>query len=83
MKLLGIDYGTKRVGISLSDESGKMAFPHDVFKNDKKLVDNVKSICEEETVSAIVMGESKDYKQKENPLMVDIYKFKTFLDLFL
>ena len=41
MRRIGIDYGTKRVGVSLSDESGKMAFPHGVFSNDDTLLKNI------------------------------------------
>ena len=33
MRYLGIDYGTKRVGVALSDENGKMAFAHSVIPN--------------------------------------------------
>ena len=35
MKYLGIDFGSKRVGIAVSDENGQMAFPHSVILNDK------------------------------------------------
>ena len=34
MKFLGIDYGTKRIGLALSDEDGKLAFPKETLKND-------------------------------------------------
>jgi len=30
MKYLGIDYGTKRIGLARSNEGGTMAFPHGV-----------------------------------------------------
>ena len=33
MRYLGIDYGTKRIGIAFSDEKGKMAFAHSVIPN--------------------------------------------------
>ena len=38
MKILGIDYGTKRVGIALSDEGGNLAFPRIVLTNDTHLL---------------------------------------------
>jgi RNase H-fold protein (predicted Holliday junction resolvase) len=31
--ILGIDYGTKRVGIALSDTSETLAFPREVLQN--------------------------------------------------
>jgi len=38
MRHLGIDYGTSKVGIALSDEAGTMGFPHSVMQNDEKLM---------------------------------------------
>ena len=44
MRFLGIDYGAKRIGVALSDEKGKMAFPHSVIANigAKKALVNIK-----------------------------------------
>ena len=36
---MGIDFGRKRVGIALSDEEQKIAFPKIVYPTDKKLVE--------------------------------------------
>ena len=33
MRYLGIDYGTKRIGIALSDDDGRMAFPAGIIEN--------------------------------------------------
>jgi putative Holliday junction resolvase len=56
MRLLGIDYGTKRVGVALTDESGAMAFPHDTFLNDAMLRERLEALAEEKGVSMIVIG---------------------------
>lgn len=80
MRLLGIDYGLKRVGIALSDESGVFAFPHSVLKNDKNLLKNVVDICIKEGVKNIVIGESLDYKGKCNPIMEEVDLFKNMLE---
>ena len=66
MRYLGIDYGTKRVGLALSDEGGNMAFPLAVVKNDAKLNDTIVSFVKEKQVGAIVIGHSLDMKGKEN-----------------
>ncbi len=58
MRLMGIDYGTKRVGIALSDDKGMMAFPHSVLPNDDVLVKAIAKIVTKETVEKIVMGHS-------------------------
>ena len=76
MRYLGIDYGAKRVGLSLSDEEGGMAFPYKIIKNDLELVDKIHNICGEEDVSAIVLGESHDLSGKPNKIMGSIEEFK-------
>ena len=39
-KLIGIDYGEKKVGIALSDDSGTIAFPKEIIKNDPRETKN-------------------------------------------
>jgi len=80
MRFLGIDYGSKRVGVALSDLSGQFALPHLVLQNDKKLLPNIKKICEENFVEEIVLGESRDFKGQENPIMKKINLFKDQLE---
>lgn len=80
MKILGIDYGSKRIGIAISDEGGKVAFPKTVLLNDKKLFDNLETLIKEEDISQIVLGESKDFKMKDNPIMKEIIFFKKTLE---
>ncbi len=80
MKFLGIDYGSKRVGIALSDTEGGMAFPHTVLPNNKKLITTIKEICDKEHVAVIVLGESLDYKMKPNVIMEKITPFKKGLE---
>ena len=76
MRYLGIDYGAKRVGLALSDEEGRMAFPYKIIKNDLELVDNIHNICGKEEVSAIVLGESHDLSGQPNKIMGSIEEFK-------
>ena len=75
MRYLGVDYGTKRVGLALSDEGGVMAFPYKVLKNEKTLVDDIHNICGTENVNAIVIGESLDLSGQPNKLMDSIKLF--------
>ncbi|MDD5068094.1 MAG: Holliday junction resolvase RuvX [Candidatus Pacebacteria bacterium] len=79
MKYLGIDYGSKRVGIATSDEGGKIAFPKVILPRDAKLLDEIQKICTEEEIGEIVIGESVDYKGQPNSIMKDILIFKTAL----
>lgn len=60
MKYLGIDYGTKRIGLALSDDEGRMAFPLSVFQNDGSALKQIVDLVATEKVEGIVMGESKN-----------------------
>lgn len=76
MKLMGIDYGSKRVGIALSDDGGEMAFPKEVLLNDKNFFENIKKIVLENNVEIIILGESLDFQNKPNAIMKEVNPFK-------
>ena len=80
MRYLGIDYGAKRIGLSISDEDGKIAFPYKIIKNDLELVDSIHNICGHENISAIILGESHDLSGKPNKIMGSIEEFKRNLE---
>lgn len=79
MRFLGIDYGSKRVGLALSDASGRFASPYLVLPADSKLVSKIVAICEKEGVEKIVIGESKDLRGALNPIMKKVEKFREAL----
>lgn len=79
MRYLGIDYGIKNVGVALSDEEGKLAFPKAVLPNDNYLSSELKAIIRSHDVGGVVIGESKDYKMKDNPIMRNIRLFSELL----
>lgn len=68
-KLMGIDFGTKRVGVALSDVEAHVAFPHSVLKNSPTLSEDISKIAHIEEIEKIIIGESKDFNMKDNPLM--------------
>lgn len=80
MRYLGIDYGTKRIGLSLSDIEGKMAFPHKVILAEDDALAVILSLCKAEGVGEIVMGESKNFSGEDNPVMKKIQLFKIALE---
>ena len=67
-RLMGIDYGTKRVGIALSDDAGRVAFPRATLPNDKFLASALKEMIEGSAVAEVVIGESKDNAGHDNPV---------------
>jgi len=77
---MGVDYGGKRVGIALSDETGRFAYPYEVMKNGKTLAQRVSKVCEKERVGRVILGRSLDYKMKPNVVMSRIENFKNELE---
>ena len=80
MKYLGIDYGTKRIGLATSDENGKIAFPLSVLENDNKFIENLRQIIEEKEIKSVIIGESKNYKMQDNAIMTEILDLKSIIE---
>jgi len=68
-RLLGIDFGEKRVGLALSDEGARLAFPHTTLPNNRDLINEVSAIVTEYEVEKVVIGDSKDFNMRENKIM--------------
>lgn len=75
MRYLGIDYGTKKIGLALSDESGDFAFPHSVIPAGADALTTVATLCTKENVATVVMGRSRTYSNEENPVMNEARHF--------
>jgi len=75
MRFLGIDYGTKRIGIAVSDENIILAFPKGILLNNLNIFKNLEEILKTENVSEIVVGESVDFKGQENVVSKEIEIF--------
>lgn len=78
---MGIDYGSKKVGIAFTDESGTMAFPHGVIPNDTKLLSTIIALVKEKKVAEIVIGHSLDKNGKENKIHTSVEELMTDLTL--
>ncbi len=74
-RFLGIDYGTKRIGVAISDENGVLAFPKEIILNKIDTFKNLGKIIKEENISEIVIGESVDFSGKLNALSARIEVF--------
>jgi putative Holliday junction resolvase len=83
---IGIDYGTKRIGVAVSDEAWKIAFPLEVVKNGpskkerESALNIIRNICEKNDALVVVIGESKDFKNKDNQIMEEVRDFKEYLE---
>jgi putative Holliday junction resolvase len=75
MRFLGIDYGTKRIGVAISDENHTLAFPKEIILNDKDTFKKLSAIIKNEKVQSVVVGESVDFSGKLNVLSARIEVF--------
>lgn len=80
-RVMGIDYGSKRIGIAISDENQNFALPLVVIKNDDLTIPEIQKIIKDNNVSEIVIGESRNYKGEANTILLDSLEFKRQLEL--
>jgi len=62
MRLLGIDFGQKRIGLAISDPLGLTAQPLEVLQNGPLVFKKISDICKEKQVSKIIVGLPKTLK---------------------
>ncbi len=79
MRLLGIDYGSKKIGLALTDSQGMMAFPHSVIPNDDNVLKTLETLVAKEGIEEIIIGHSLNKEGNPNrihelveALMLDI-----------
>ena len=74
MKYLGIDCGTKRIGIAVSDDTGSIAFPLTTLQASSSVTEEIISLAEDTKAQTIVLGESYNFQGEKNPIMEQIKK---------
>lgn len=62
MRYLGLDLGTKTLGIAISDKTGVIASFYDSIRYDdeEQLIERIKNIVEKESVDKLVLGLPKN-----------------------
>ena len=78
MKYLGIDYGHKRIGLALSDDSGVLARPLHIIES-KNALENITNLIEEHNIEIIVIGESTNSSGAHNPIHTEAKQFVELL----
>src|SRR3989344_4541654 len=75
MKYLGIDFGTKRVGVAVSDAEGTIAFPRTTFATDDRLLPQLVELAKDEKVVTIGVGDTRSFSGLENPVTKESDEF--------
>ena len=82
-KFLGIDYGLKRTGLSITDTDKIFSFPLETVDT-LKLIIYLKTLIEKENISRIIIGQpmrfSGEYSEVENSIIKFIASLSSFFD---
>ena len=85
MRLIGLDYGSKTVGVAISDPSGILASPVETIwrqeeVNLKQTVRRIRSLCEEYEVHTIILGFPKNMNNTIGERAEKVLGFQRRLD---
>ena len=82
MRYLGLDLGTKTLGIAISDRLGTISNPYKTIKYSSKeeLVKEIKKIIDEENVQAIALGFPKNMDNSIGDAGTRSIEFKKLLE---
>ena len=78
MRILAIDYGTKRIGLAVSDESQTLAREFNIL-SPKKFWQEIKKIILENEIIKIVLGLPLGLSGGETQKTKEVYEFKNKL----
>lgn len=79
-RILGIDYGTKRIGLALGDEEQKIALPFDVLQNKVGFIGKLRRIIEDEKIYRLVVGIPLNMSGKDSKKTGEARKFIQLLE---
>lgn len=55
-KILGVDYGLKRVGLAVTDPDRVVVFPRETLRNDEHLIPDLLQMCASERIFVVLFG---------------------------
>ncbi len=74
-RVLGVDYGSQRVGLSLSDPLGIIAQPIEALQNDSSLFIHLQQLSARENLKLIVVGMPFNLKGQRAQKTDEVQKF--------
>ena len=83
-RCIGIDLGSKRVGLALSDKMNMIASPYRtlIVKNEQDLLDQLRLIIVDLKVKTIVLGLPLNMNGKDSAQTKKVREFKSVLSIF-
>ena len=83
-RCIGIDLGSKRVGLAISDKMNMIASPYKTltFKNEQDLLDQLRLIIVDFKVKSIVLGLPLNMNGEDSAQTKKVREFKSVLSIF-
>ena len=80
-RALGIDFGTKRVGLALSDRSNMIASPYKTlnYVSEKDLINQLETIISKNDIEILVLGLPINMKGEDTAQTMKVRNFKEIL----
>lgn len=82
-RIMGIDFGVKRIGIALSDSMKMFSIAHKTILNNSTTLEELENIIKEKNVIKIILGipnEQRQKKESKTSVIIDVKKFKDKLE---
>ena len=82
MKYLGLDYGSVRCGVAISDKLGIIASTYEVikYKSTEELIKRIEEIIKDEKIEKIILGDPKNLDGSISDRSEKTYEFKNLLE---
>ena len=82
-RIMGIDFGMKRIGIALSDLLKMFAYAHKTILNNSSTLLELEKIVKEKNVTKFILGIPHEERQKKNKDLLDMYSAAIILQEYL
>lgn len=79
-RIIAIDYGSKRIGLALSDPLKIFAYAYKTILNDASLWENLSAVINEKKVSRILLGIPDSDRAGRTSVKEQILKFKADIE---
>ncbi len=79
-RLLGIDFGLKRIGLALTDPLMTFAYPYKTISNAPKMWDDISRVIREQNIIKIVLGFPLKESGERGEVSKEVEKFKAELE---
>ncbi len=79
-RIMAIDYGTKRIGLALTDPLLTFAYPFKTLPNDSSFFNELRKIINEQNILKIILGYPLKESGESSSITEEVLKFKKKLE---